>query len=169
MPGLRAGRPVGLFIVVLWIALLSADVRQASSETLFQSSELTVVTASGRYKFRVEIARTPAARRQGLMHRKNMAEDAGMLFDYIKPQAVTMWMKNTMMPLDMLFISAEGVVVNMALDTVPGSLETIPSQGSVLAVLELNGGTVSRLGIRSGDRVEHGIFVSRSGAAANSN
>jgi len=150
-----------MFAFALLLALLSIGTPQAPAETIFKTSELTVAAASGRHRFRVEIARTPAARKQGLMRRPEMAADAGMLFDYGREQPVAMWMKNTLIPLDMLFISVDGGIVNIAENTVPGSLEVIVSSGPVLAVLELNGGTVARLGIRPGDRIEHEIFPDR--------
>ena len=81
-----------------------------------------------------------------------------MLFDYGRTQPVAMWMKNTLVPLDILFIAADGRVVNIAADAVPESLTSIPSAGPVRAVLEINAGTAARLGIKPGDRVIHPIF-----------
>lgn len=163
MRNLKTGLPGGLIAFAMLSAVMLAQAPQAVAETMFETSELTIVTASGRHKLRVEIARTPATRRQGLMFRPEMALDAGMLFDYGRERPVAMWMKNTLIALDMLFISADGGIVNIAENTVPGSLETISSSGPVLAVLELNGGTVARLNIRPGDRIEHEIFTRRSG------
>ncbi|HEX6979549.1 MAG TPA: DUF192 domain-containing protein, partial [Alphaproteobacteria bacterium] len=84
--------------------------------------------------------------------------DAGMLFDFKRDQPVSMWMRNTRIPLDMLFIARDGRIVNIAQRTVPFSEATIQSKGAVRAVLELNGGTAQRLGIRPGDTVRHPIF-----------
>jgi uncharacterized membrane protein (UPF0127 family) len=95
------------------------------------------------------------------MFRRSMAPDRGMLFDFEQVAPVAMWMKNTYLPLDMLFIRADGTVARIAADTEPLSTKVIPSGEPVLAVLELNAGTTARLGIRAGDRVEHGIFKSR--------
>ena len=92
------------------------------------------------------------------MFRRKLAPDAGMLFDYKVPQRITMWMKNTYIPLDMLFIGAGGRIVNIAERTVPRSLAAISSDGNAQAVLEVNGGTARRLGIRPGDMVLHPIF-----------
>lgn len=92
------------------------------------------------------------------MFRRSMPADTGMLFDYKRPQIITMWMRNTLLPLDMIFIAADGKIINIAQRTVPGSLDTIPSHGPALAVLEVNGGTASRLKIKSGDTVIHPIF-----------
>ena len=92
------------------------------------------------------------------MYRRKLAPDAGMLFDYKTPQRVSMWMKNTFIPLDMIFIAADGRIVNIAERTVPQSKTVISSQGKIRGVLEINGGTVARLGIKPGDRVRHPIF-----------
>ena len=95
---------------------------------------------------------------RGLMHRRSLAPDGGMLFIYTKELRQSMWMKNTLIPLDMLFIRQNGRIAHIHERAVPGSLATISSRGRVLAVLELRGGTVARLGIRKGDRVVHSIF-----------
>ena len=131
----------------------------AESATPVSASEATVVTAAGnRYAFRVELARTPEERVQGLQERQTLAADAGMLFDFAAPQPVTMWMKNTPLALDMIFIAADGRIVNIARDTTPRSLKVIESDGPVRGVLEVRAGTTARLGIRPGDRVVHEIF-----------
>ena len=121
-------------------------------------SSVSIETAAGEHRFTVEVAATVSHRSRGLMYRRSLAPDAGMLFDYRQPQPVAMWMANTLIPLDMLFIGADGRIVNIAERTVPQSRMPIPSAGTVRAVLELNGGTVDRLGIRPGDRVKHAIF-----------
>ncbi len=92
------------------------------------------------------------------MFRQSLAADAGMLFDFKTPSMATMWMKNTLIPLDMLFVDEAGHIVNIAERTVPGSLATIAAAAPVRAVIELNGGTAARLGIRPGDRVVYPIF-----------
>ncbi|TAN46963.1 MAG: DUF192 domain-containing protein, partial [Rhodospirillales bacterium] len=107
--------------------------------------------------FKAEIAATPNARAKGLMFRRELAPDAGMLFDFFQPQPVTMWMKNTLIPLDMLFIMDDGRIANLAERTVPGSLTPIPADEPVRFVLELNGGTAARLGLKAGDRVVKGL------------
>jgi uncharacterized membrane protein (UPF0127 family) len=124
----------------------------------FPTAPLTITTASGPQKFTVEIAATPAQMEQGLMFRRSLAPDAGMLFDYQAPSMAMMWMKNTLIPLDMLFVDAEGRIVNIHERAVPGSLATISAAAPVRAVIELNGGTAARLGIRPGDRVIFPIF-----------
>jgi len=124
----------------------------------FPKSELTIVSATGPHRFNVELAETPAQMTQGLMFRTSLAPDAGMLFDYKQPTAATMWMRNTLIPLDMLFVDAQGRVVNIHERAVPQSLDVIAAAAPVRAVIELNGGTAARLGIQPGDRVIHPMF-----------
>jgi uncharacterized membrane protein (UPF0127 family) len=124
----------------------------------FPTGELTIETAKGPHKFDVELATTPAQLEQGLMFRRSLPPDAGMLFDFGTPSPVSMWMKNTFIPLDMLFIDAHGRIINIAERTVPGSLAAVSAAAPARAVLELNGGTAARLGIRPGDRVLFPIF-----------
>jgi hypothetical protein len=124
----------------------------------FQTSELTIISANGPHRFQVELAKTPAQMTQGLMFRTSLAPDAGMLFDYQQPTAATMWMRNTLIPLDMLFVDTQGRIVNIHERAVPQSLDVIAAAEPVRAVIELNGGTASRLGIEPGDRVIHPIF-----------
>jgi hypothetical protein len=135
----------------------------AAQSSPFPVSRLTVETTRGRFAFIVEVADTVARRMQGLQDRHALAPNAGMLFDFQKPQMVSMWMKNTYLPLDMIFIAAHGVVLNIAEKTVPHSLIPIVSAGEALAVLEVNAGTARRLGIRPGDRIHHSIFDGRGG------
>lgn len=121
----------------------------------FDKSELTIESDGKRHRFAIEVARTPEQSQQGLMFRSKMAADAGMLFLYKTAQPVSMWMYQTLIPLDMLFIAGDGKVVNIHERAVPGSTESISSAGPVRAVLELNGGTVARLKLKPGDRVVH--------------
>ncbi len=118
-------------------------------------TEVVIVTAGGKHRFQVEVARTPSQRRKGLMFRRRLAPDSGMLFLFDRPQLVSMWMKNTYVPLDMLFIDVDGQIVNIARNTTPLSLEPIRSAGPVAAVLEVVAGTTEKLGIEAGDRVDH--------------
>ena len=145
-----------LFLFVLALSMCTAAVGLAQQR--FPTAELTIVTASGPQKFTVELATTPAQMEQGLMFRQSLAPDSGMLFDFKTPSMASMWMKNTLIPLDMLFIDAQGRIVNIAERTVPGSLDPVGAAAPVRAVLELNGGTAARLGIRPGDRVLFAIF-----------
>jgi len=118
-----------------------------------KTRSLTIVTASGKHSFTIEIADKPETQARGLMYRKSLARDAGMLFVYPANGPISMWMKNTYIPLDMLFIDDKGRITHIAERTVPQSTAIIRSNGPVRAVLEVNGGTVSRLGIARGDRV----------------
>lgn len=147
--------PSGLrfLIAVALLALLApAGARAASVEPL------TVETRSGPVAFKVEVATTPEERSKGLMYRTELAPDAGMLFDFRTDQPVYMWMKNTYIPLDMLFIRSDGRIASIAANTVPLSTETISSGTPARAVLELPGGTAKARGIAVGDRVRHRMF-----------
>ena len=120
---------------------------------------LAIVTGGGqRHLFQVEVARNSADRAQGLMYRRSMAADRGMLFDFERVEPVSMWMQNTYLSLDMLFVRPDGTIARIAANTEPLSTRTIPSGEPVLCVLELNAGTAARLGIRAGDRIEHPLF-----------
>lgn len=105
-----------------------------------------------------EIADTPELRERGLMYRNFLGDNRAMLFDFEVERPVSMWMKNTFIPLDMLFIAGNGTIRNIARWATPQSLEAIDSDGAVRAVLEVNGGTADRLGIHAGDRVIHRVF-----------
>jgi uncharacterized membrane protein (UPF0127 family) len=117
-----------------------------------------VVTATGSHRFDIEIADTEDERNRGLMYRTYMAPDAGMLFVYDREQSVAFWMKNTVLPLDLVFIRADGTVFDVALGAVPYSLDSIPSGGPVLAVLEVNAGIANQIGLRRGDVVRAEAF-----------
>lgn len=125
---------------------------------------LAVETGSGSHTFRVEIARTPGEQAQGLMFRRKLAPGAGMLFVHESEQLLSMWMKNTYIPLDMLFIGSDGRIVHIAERTVPHSEAIISSGGPAIAVLELNGGTASRLKIKPGDVVKSSALAVRPSA-----
>jgi uncharacterized membrane protein (UPF0127 family) len=120
--------------------------------------ELAIVTTHGRHIFRVEIADDPDERMQGLMFRKSLAPDAGMLFLSGRTEAQSFWMKNTEIPLDLLFIAKDGRIADLHERSVPFSLQPIASKVPVWAVLEVAGGTVAKLGVKPGDRVEHRAF-----------
>ena len=114
---------------------------------------LTIVQGTQTHRFTVEVADTPAAQERGLMHRTSLAPDAGMIFPYSPPQYASFWMKNTLIPLDMLFIRADGTIDRIAENTIPESLEPVASGGEVAAVLELAGGTAARLRLDETARV----------------
>ncbi|GGK18320.1 DUF192 domain-containing protein [Salinarimonas ramus] len=139
------------------LAMLAAAAQRPLSAQELQP--LVIVTDEGRHDFQVELAATPEERARGLMFRRSMPQDQGMLFDFQRVQPLAMWMRNTYISLDMLFIDADGTIVRIAQNTEPLSERTIPSGQPVLSVLELNGGVTSRLGIEPGDRVEHPLFA----------
>ena len=138
----------------IWAPLTSI----AQGLATFDRSKLRVVTKSGKHEFIVEIAVTDRQHAQGLMFRQSLAKNAGMLFDYKVPTSITMWMKNTYIPLDMIFIGNDGRVINVVQRAIPFSENVISSLGKARGVLEVNGGTASRLGIMPGDKILHRIF-----------
>lgn len=139
--------------------LAGGGAARAQALVSFPSSQAEIVTAAGkRHRFSVELATTPDQLTQGLMFRRTLAADAGMLFDFGMDRPVSMWMRNTLIPLDMLFLAADGRITGYHERAVPGSQDIISAPGLVRAVLELNGGTVSRLGLAVGDRVVHPMF-----------
>ena len=119
---------------------------------------LQIVTATGTHDFQVEIARDDASRARGLMDRRFMPADHGMLFEFDREAPVAFWMKNTYIPLDMIFISRAGIVTNIVANAEPLSERAIPSGPPCVAVLELNGGAAARIGLKVGDRVRHPFF-----------
>jgi len=147
-----------LLLLFAATAVSPSTFSEAAELQRFATSELTIVSATGPHHFTVEVAETPAQMEQGLMFRRTLAPDAGMLFDYKQPTMATMWMRNTLIPLDMLFVDAQGRIVNIHQRAVPQSLDLIAAAAPVRAVIELNGGTAARLGIAPGDLVQHPIF-----------
>lgn len=123
-----------------------------------ETSSLSIETDEGAHAFTVEIADEPEEITRGLMDRETMDPDAGMLFDFGNPREPAMWMKNTLIPLDMVFIASDGTIQMIARNTVPGSLRTISPGMPVKGVLELNGGRAAELDIEPGDKVVHPIF-----------
>ncbi len=149
------------YACLLLIALFLSSPASAQEGAAFPTDHLTIVGANGaRHGFEVELALTPQQQTQGLMFRRALKADSGMLFDFHAVKSVSMWMKNTLLPLDMIFIADDGRIAGIAERTIPQSLDIISSPGAVRAVLEVNGGTVSRLGLKAGDRVDYGLFSS---------
>ncbi|MBU4530677.1 MAG: DUF192 domain-containing protein [Hoeflea sp.] len=145
-------------IISAFLALTAAFSHQASAlaDVLPTDSEpLVITTGNGPVSFSVELALTPETRASGLMHRQSMDSDHGMLFRFDQTRQVLMWMKNTPLPLDMLFIDDAGTIVGIAEDTTPFSENVIASPGPVRYVLELNAGTAGRKSISVGDRARH--------------
>ena len=123
-----------------------------------ETESLVIRSADKQHLFSVEVVSTPQARADGLMYRTSLPADGGMLFNFGKTEPVSMWMKNTAIPLDMLFIRADGTITNIAERTVPQSLTPVAASEPVPFVLEINGGVSARLGIRAGDKAQHPLF-----------
>lgn len=147
-----------VFLLFGWHLGLDLPSAQAGAAPL-PTSRVIIITASGRHIFRVQVAATAESRARGLMFRRHLRPDQGMLFDLGPGQHdVIMWMKNTFIPLDMIFIGRDGTIRNIAADTAPLSRKLIPSGGPVKAVLEVAAGTARRLQIVVGDKVLNKIF-----------
>jgi len=142
-------------LVIAGLTVASAPVRAAD----FQPLE--IVTRNGVRVFSVEVATTEQEKQTGLMYRKELADGKGMLFDFNPEQEVSMWMKNTYVSLDMIFIRADGRILRIAENTEPLSTKIISSRGPARAVLEVVAGTAQKYGIRPGDRVGHPLFGSK--------
>lgn len=115
---------------------------------------LTIHSGDKVHRFTVEVARTPEEQAQGLMHRQSLAPDRGMIFPYDPPRPLAFWMKNTLIPLDMVFIGPNRRIVRIAENTVPLSLDPVPSVDPASAVLEIAGGRSAELGLKVGDQVQ---------------
>ncbi|MGX9354539.1 DUF192 domain-containing protein [Roseobacteraceae bacterium S113] len=138
----------GVVAAFLMLAAASASAR-CTPETV------TLTGMFGTVDFSVELAITPAEQGRGLMFREQMPAQSGMLFLYPNPRPVSFWMKNTLIPLDMIFIDAAGRVINVHSNAIPGDLTAIPSGGPTMAVLEINGGLSRQIGIAPGTLVRH--------------
>jgi uncharacterized membrane protein (UPF0127 family) len=153
-----------MFRVLVRSAALAAALTlyMAATPASGQALEQVEITTKGGVRvFDVEMADTEPKRRIGLMHRKELADGKGMLFDFGRPQPIAMWMQNTYVSLDMIFIREDGTIANIAENTTPLSERSIFSAGSVLSVLEVVAGTAKRYGIAPGDKVSHRIFRKR--------
>lgn len=151
-------RLVGMSIAVVLSTLVSAWLLSSPAAAQAGIEKLVIETAKGPRSFDVEVMRTDEERARGLMQRRYLPEDRGMLFDFKNPGPVMMWMKDTFIPLDMLFIRKDGSIARIAEMTEPHSTRTIPSGEDVLGVLEINGGISAKLGIKAGDKVRHPLF-----------
>jgi len=142
---------IGLF------SAAAAACPQAPQPTLPQS-ELLIESGTGAHRFTVELARTEAEKACGLMRRQRLGRDEGMLFDYRPGGPAYMWMANTIIPLDILFIAADGRIVHIERQTTPFSHEPVGTASTVTGVLELPAGTAETLAVAPGDRVRHPLF-----------
>lgn len=144
MHSFRLSAILALFLFLPFLAI---------AQLKFETEQLTIRTTKGDRSFTVELALDSLQREQGLMFRKEMPQNAGMLFDFERPRVVNMWMKNTFIPLDMLFIDEAGIVQHVHEGAVPHDETVIPSSGPVRFTLELNAGAVKQNGIKEGDRI----------------
>lgn len=148
---------IGLCLILLYF-LVCAPASAQPGPPQSGLEKLEIVTSSGTHEFLVEVMRNERQRERGLMFRRFLPPERGMLFDFEAERPVAMWMKNTYLPLDMIFISRAGLVTRIAENTEPLSEKIIPSGAPAYAVLEVNAGTAARLGLKAGDRVRHSIF-----------
>jgi hypothetical protein len=137
---------------------LAASSAAPNAKTVLPIDTIVIDADHGAVRFSAEIAADEASQEKGLMYRTRLAPDAGMLFDFHAPEPQTFWMKNTVLPLDMIFIRADGTISSIAPDAVPYSETPIPSTEPVRAVLEINAGRAAALGIEPGQRVHSAIF-----------
>lgn len=149
-------RTVALLLIALAPALwfVARAQEPTAAQPKLPTEQISIVTANGTtHPFTVELATTPKQQEVGEMFRTSVPADGGMLFVWPQARDVRMWMKNTLVPLDMLFIEADGTILSITDQAVPESLRIIDSGGPVVATLELAGGTAARLGITAGDKV----------------
>ena len=149
-------RSFRLFSLILFGLFIAASPARPADQHV-----LEIASKTGVHAFSVEIAQNDAERAKGLMFRKELPEGQGMLFDFKQDQDVAFWMKNTYIPLDMIFIRGNGTILRIEENATPLSTKNIPSGGPVRAVLEVIGGTARKLGISAGDHVAHPIFGGR--------
>jgi uncharacterized membrane protein (UPF0127 family) len=148
----------------VWISVALAGALIAFTGSGVQAASiqpLEIVTKTGVQVFSVEMATTEEEKTTGLMYRKELADGKGMLFDFTPEQEVSMWMKNTYISLDMIFIRADGRILRIAENTEPMSTKIIPSRGLAKGVLEVIAGTAQKYGIAPGDRIAHPLFNGR--------
>ncbi|WP_439143073.1 DUF192 domain-containing protein [Planktotalea sp.] len=141
----------GAFAISMFAGTVSAQESCATNKVVVRGD-------FGEARFTIELADEPAERAQGLMHRESMARSAGMLFVFEQPQAVAFWMKNTLIPLDMIFIDSTGRIAHIHENAIPLDETPIPGGEGIYAVLEINGGLSKTYGIRTGDALQHPVF-----------
>ena len=161
---IRRRAPAFAFAAALAAAAIASSIvpmNATAGEAMILETDpapLTVRTAQGEFSFTIEVADESSEQAMGLMHREEMAAGHGMLFDFGRTRPVTMWMKNTPMSLDMVFIRADGTVAGIAERTTPFSEDIVASPEPVAFVLELRGGVARLVGLKAGDRLAHPLF-----------
>ena len=148
-------------VAVLGLFLVAQNGADAAALRRLPVEKIVIETRTGPRAFTMEIAADDASRAQGLMHRTHLARNAGMLFDFKTPVMTAFWMKDTPLPLDMLFVRADGSISTVAANAVPYSTAEIVSAEPIRAVIEINGEMAQTLGIAPGDRVRGSIFGTR--------
>jgi len=156
-----------VLLLILFIPLLALQGCKEDSnlevgnDTAYNSNVLTIQTQAGQtLKFNIELAISPAQQAQGLMNRQSMPLESGMLFIFPDSAERRFWMKNTFIPLDIIYVRANGIIHHIHRNAVPLDLTGIPSKGPVMAVFEINAGLSNKLGIRAGDKIIHPAFKS---------
>jgi uncharacterized membrane protein (UPF0127 family) len=149
----RIWQSLGLLVGLFWFSL------SATAGAEFSLSTLTIQTPATTYSFFTEVAVSQAAKAQGLMFRQSIAPDHAMLFDFNPPQKVQMWMKDTLIPLDMIFVRSDGSIISIVENAKPGSLDVIGVAEPVADVIEVAGGLTRKLGIHAGDHVGGAAFT----------
>jgi len=157
-PNLNAPIIKRLAFAVLLVAVAAGLVASSPTARSAEQQILEIASKTGVHVFSVELAVTDEERARGLMHRRSVPESYGMLFDFKRDQEITMWMRNTYVSLDMIFIQSDGRIRRIAANTETESDKIISSGGQVRAVLEVVAGTAKKLGIEPGDRVATPIF-----------
>ncbi len=153
----------GIVVATLGVTGISLGTnlaRERKKEAVVQDrlEKLEIVSSSATHPFQVEVMKSIEERAKGLMFRQFLPQDRGMLFDFIQEQSITMWMRNTYIPLDMVFIKSDGRIHRIHERAQPLDETTISSGGNVRYVLEINGGLASRLGLKAGDSVKHALI-----------
>lgn len=160
LTGLTAALLIAAAPAAGFVAVPAAPVRGTAAPAAAQAplprTALTLIAGREKRRYAVELARTPAQQAAGMMFRRKMARDEGMLFPFARAEpGVSFWMENTILPLDIIFIGSDARVINIAADCKPLSRNFVYAAGPTLAVLELNGGEAARIGLRPGDKVDY--------------
>ena len=150
-----------IFPALLSLLLIFVPENFAIAQSQDPTNRMLVTTATGKHTFTLEIAKTNEERAKGLMFRKSMPQDHGMLFIFHDARPISMWMKNTLISLDMIFVSGEGMVTSIIQHTTPLSEEIITSDQPAQGVIEVNAGVAQKIGLAPGDKIHHPLFPIR--------